>query len=303
MKQAREYAKRVKKLFRSLIRKHGKPAAVEPTDPILQLIEGILAINTTVHKAQTVLTKLLQQMVDLNELRVTPAMELAALIGTGVPMAAQKSQWIVDALNDIRKRQEMLDLGFLKDRARREAREYIESLKGVDRSVAARVVQSSLGGHAIPVDDLTLYVLRKSEMVDDSADAEKVQRFLERQVTAADAPAFTELLGKYVSTKGGRIAVEELPDLLNPPPPAPAPKPESAPVKETPTKQKPAKAAKKTAAAASKPTKISKATKPVKKKTTTKAKPAAKKTTRSPRAASKKKAAKTAKKSRKSSRR
>jgi len=301
MKQAKEYAKRVKRLFRNLTRKHGKPASAGPTDPILQLIEGILAINTTVYKARGVLTKLLQQMVDLNELRVTPPMELAALIGSGVPMAAQKSQWIVDALNDIRKRQEMLDLGFLRDRGRREAREYLESLTGVDKSVAAYVVLCSLGGHAIPVDDLTLFVLRKNEIVDDSADGVTVQHFLERHISAADARAFTELLGKYVVAKGARVPVEQLPELLNPPMPTPEPKP--PPAKET-TKKK---AAEKTSPAAHKsPKKDSTATKKVKRQTKKTKKAARKKTTRSTRKSAKKKTTrkpKKAKKSRKSSRR
>ena len=304
MKQAKEYAKRVKRLFRNLTRKHGKPAAAGPTDPILQLIEGILAINTTVYKARSVLTKLLQQMVDLNELRVTPPMELAALIGSSVPMATQKSQWIVDALNDIRKRQEILDLGFLRDRGRREAREYLESLAGVDKSVAAYVVLCSLGGHAIPVDDFTLYVLRKNEIVDDSADGVTVQHFLERHVNAADARAFTELLGKYVAVKGARVPVEQLPELLNPP--SPTPEPEPPPAKET-TKKKAAeaKATKKTSSAACKsPKKASAAAKKVNRKTTTKAKKAApKKTTRSTRKSAKKTATKKTKKSGKSSRR
>jgi endonuclease III len=297
MKQAKEYTRRVKKLFRDLIRKHGKPATAEPSDPIQQLIEGILAINTTVHKAESAFNKLRQQMVDLNELRVTPAMELAAMIGTSVPMAPQKAYWIVDALNDIRKRQEILDLSFLKERGRREAREYLESLEGVDRSAAARVVLWSLGGHAIPVDDLTLYVLRKNEIVDESADAVTVQHFLERHISAADARAFTELLGKYVATKGARVSAEELPDLLNPPPP-PTTEPEppakaKVPRGKTAEKAKSAKPRTKSTARtrSTKKTTTAQKVKKAKKKTRT-----AKKTTKAVRKKASKKAKKKTKK-------
>lgn len=232
MKGGSEYAKHIRKAFQQWSRKHGKPEEEAPTDPLEELVVGILAICTTLHKARTVFRKLSQHMVDFNELRVTPPMELADLIGDGVPLAEQKAQRIVDALNDVRRRQDRLDLSFLKQRARREAREYLESLEGVDRSAAANVVLFSLGGHAIPVDDLTLYVLRKEELVDPSADAAEVQGFLERHISAADARAFTELLGRFVASHGSRVPIENLDELLNPPLAEPEPEPAAEPPAE-----------------------------------------------------------------------
>ena len=72
MKHGSEYAKRVKRLFQQLIRKFGRPAETEPTDPIEQLILGILSLCTSATKAKVVYRRLRQHMVDLNELRVTP---------------------------------------------------------------------------------------------------------------------------------------------------------------------------------------------------------------------------------------
>ncbi len=217
MKHGSEYARRVKRLFQQLVRKSGRPAPVEPTDPLEQTIVGILSSCTTNTRARAVFRKLRQHTVDLNELRVTPPTELADMIGTGVPLARAKAQRIVDALNDVRRRQDRLDLSFLVQRGRREAREYLESLAGVDRPAAASVVLHSLGGHAIPVDDLTLYILRKDEFVDPSADAAEVQGFLERHVSAVDTRAFVELLGRHVASRGSRVPVAELDALLNPP--------------------------------------------------------------------------------------
>lgn len=219
MKRGSEYAKRVKRLFQRLVRKYGKPTAAEPTEPLEQMLVSILASCATATKARAVFKKLRQQMVDLNELRVTPPMELAESIGDGVPLAREKAQRIVDVLNDVRRRQDTLDLVFLTQRGRREAREYLESLQGADRHSAACVVLHSLGGHAIPVDDLTLYILRKEELVDPAADAAEVQGFLERHVSAADTRAFVELLGRYVASRAPRVPVDRLGELLNPPPP------------------------------------------------------------------------------------
>ena len=87
MKGGSEYAKRIKKLFQQMVRKFGKPSAAELTDPIEQLVIGILAECTSNHKAQTTFRRIRQQMVDLNELRVTPPLELARLLEDGMPIA------------------------------------------------------------------------------------------------------------------------------------------------------------------------------------------------------------------------
>jgi endonuclease III len=175
-----------------------------------------LAECTSFTKAHTAYKKIYAQMVDLNELRVTPAMELARTIGDAVPLARLKSQRILDSLNAIRMRQETMDLDFLKQRGRREAREYLESLKGTSPFAAAVVVLYSLGGHAIPVDDLTVYVLRKEGIVEPQAGPSEVQGFLERHVAAADVRDFVELLNKYVVSKSSRVSLEKLPEMLYP---------------------------------------------------------------------------------------
>lgn len=221
MKRGSEYAKRIKRLYHDLVRKYGRPGPREPSDPIDQMIIGILALNSSLSKAQTVYKKLRQYTVDLNELRVTPAIELGQMIGDAVPQAAVKARRIVDALNAVRRRQDTLDLGFLRQRGRREARQYLETLDGVGPTVAAHVVLFSLGGHAIPVDNLTLYVLRKEELVDGAADCVVVQGFLERWVSSSDAVDFVQLLSRHVGAFASRVAVDELPMMLSPAPAAP----------------------------------------------------------------------------------
>jgi len=271
MKGGSEYAKRVKKLYHQWVRQFGKPAPAEITDPIEQIVIGILAICTSLTKAVAAYQKMRQHMVDLNELRVTPPPELAKLIGNAVPLAAEKAQRIVNALNDVRRRQDALDLSFLKQRGRREAREYLESLEGVDRSAAASVVLYSLGGHAIPLDDLTLYVLRKEELVAPTADLAEAQSFLERHVHAADAQVFVGLMGRYVTSRVPRgISMERIGELLSPPPP-----PEAKPKEQKRTKTK-AKAAA-TPASAKPPAKKAKAAQAAPRKKKPKTKPATKK--------------------------
>lgn len=227
MKQSQIYAKRIRQLYNKLLRQFGKQQLDLPREPLMQLVEGILAPGAALSKAQAVARRLCQGMVDLNELRVTPPMELAALIGDSVPFAAEKAQRIVSALNAIRVRQDTLDLSFLQQRGRREARDYLESLAGVDRSAAALVVLYSLGGHAVPVDPLTVHVLKKDDLIDASADLAETQGFLERTISAAEAPVFAELLSRYVSAKIARFPADKLAEIYNPSPPPPPQKPAS----------------------------------------------------------------------------
>jgi endonuclease III len=224
MKRGSEYARRVKQLHQQMLKKFGPPELPEPTDPIKQLIVGLLAENSSETRAAALFERICEQMVDLNELRVTPPMELAETIGSTVPLAREKSERICRVLNEIRLRQDALDLSFLKQRGRREAREYLESLEGVGLYAAASVMAHSLGGHAIPVDYLTIYVLRKEGVVDDEADQPTVQSFLERHVPAAEGRVFALLLNRHVSAEGARVTVSRLPDMLKLAPPEP-PKP------------------------------------------------------------------------------
>ena len=229
MKHGSEYAQEVKRLYRRLLKQASKPEIPAPLAPIEQLVVGILSACTTDHKAIAVYRKLRDQTVDLNELRVTPPIELAEMIGNGVPLAREKAHRIVDALNAVRRRQDKLDLSFLQQRARREARDYLESLEGVDKATAASVVLFSLGGHAVPVDELMLYVLRQEEMVEPTADVAEVQAFLERTIPAEETAVFSLLLARYVAQKGVRVPAEKLRELLAPPAPPPAAPAESVP--------------------------------------------------------------------------
>jgi len=121
MKHGGDYARRLRHLFHQLVRKFGKPTPPEPTEPLEQMVIAILSGNTSHYKALAAFRKLREQMVDLNELRVTPVTELARFIGAAIPQAELKAQRIVEVLNDIRRRHDTLDLSFLKQRGRREA--------------------------------------------------------------------------------------------------------------------------------------------------------------------------------------
>ncbi len=205
MKHGSQYAKQVKRVFNRLVRQHGKPKHDSLADPIEQLLLGVVARGTTETGAAAAMKRLQEGTVDLNELRVASPREMVQLLGENFPNAIEKARDINSILNEIFNRQHELDLDFLRDKTRRDAKDYLQKMPGVDACTVARVMLVSVGGHAIPVDEDMLAYLRRQELVDPDADAAEVQAFLERNIAADDAYAFYTLMRRLVATSRPRI--------------------------------------------------------------------------------------------------
>lgn len=197
MKGGTEYARRVKKLFTRLKKKYGPPVRGEPSDPLRQAMLGILHNGTTVAQAENALTVLMSAMVDINELRVSTPSELIELLGPDFPHATEKAKAIIKLLNVAYARYNELNLNDLVNLGKRDARQTLMGFEGIDPASAAGVVLLSLEGHAIPVDEVSLAVLRKERLVDQDADVAEVQAFLERNIPAASGNGFTQLLRRH----------------------------------------------------------------------------------------------------------
>ncbi len=199
MKNGTLYAKRVRKVFSQLKSAHGTPEAPEPSDPVEQLVIGLLGLEVPESRAHRAAKALCEVMVDINEVRVSTAAELAPIIAPYVPDSMDRADAIRLALNAVFKKESAVSLETLKKSGRREARHYLESLDGVDRYAAASVILWSLGGHAIPVDQKMYQAYRKHDLVDPGATIDEVQAFLERNISAADAKIFCLLMRKFTA--------------------------------------------------------------------------------------------------------
>ncbi len=94
-----------------------------------------------------------------------------------------------------------MSLERLRSVGRREARQYLEQLEGVDEYAAASVLLWSLGAHAIPVGDRLLSALRAAELVHPTATRAEVQAVLERHVSAAEAQEFCLIMRSFKPPK------------------------------------------------------------------------------------------------------
>ena len=204
MRGGTEYAKRVRQVYERARESVGPRPETEPTDPLEQLVLALLSWEATDTNAAKAYRKLTEKTADLNEVRVSSVREITAIIRELIPDSTECARNLSRALIAIFQRENGVNLDSIREKGRREARQYLESLDGVTPYAAAAVQLWSLGGHAIPVDRRLLEALRREGLVDPEATPDVVQAFLERNIAAAEAKDFCYAMGKFAAGKFGR---------------------------------------------------------------------------------------------------
>ena len=203
MKKGTAYAARLRKAYARHRATVPKPTIAEPADPLRCLGAAILGAASTEAEAERAIDQLRSTMVDWNEVRVSSALEINKAIGATIPDGVARCKRLANALQAIYDRENRLSLDRLRSIGRREAKQYLEEINGVDEYVLASVLLWSLGGHAIPVNDRLLASLRDADVVHPSADRAEVQAFLERHVSAAEAKEFCMVMRSFRAPKRG----------------------------------------------------------------------------------------------------
>jgi len=201
MKEGTAYATRLKKAYAEHRQSAPKPDLPAADDPLRRLAIAILAVSSSDAEAEHALDRALSSMAGWNEIRVSSAEEVYAAIGNRLADGLQHCRRLIDALNDVYDRENRLSLDRLKGIGRREARQYLEGLSGVDEYAVASVLLWSLGGHGIPVNDALWKALRDAHLVHPGASRGEVQAFLERHVSAADARDFCVVMQSFAPKK------------------------------------------------------------------------------------------------------
>ncbi|MGE3180337.1 MAG: hypothetical protein AB7N71_01805 [Phycisphaerae bacterium] len=205
MRGATLAAKKVKKAFAELKKAHGKQQEPGIGDPIQQLLLGVFSRNAPENKAREAVEKLQGMVVDFNELRVTPVTELAQAVGGSSEMR-RKCEDISRALNAIFAIEFAVSLDRVAKLPKRESREFLTGLDGLDAYSRARIRLYGFGHHAIPLDEAMWAVCREHELVDPECTLEESQNFLERQIPDGQAFEFVALLRKQAwADKGNAV--------------------------------------------------------------------------------------------------
>lgn len=269
---AKSDTKKQEKAFAAVLKKARSASSGEEADemePISELVFSFLIWNATVRQADTAFGKIMAQVVDLNELRVSHAHEVIDLIGVRYPDAHHRVIRLLQSMMEVFEREHDYKMTSLGARSKREQREYLDTLPGIPPFVAARVALLAFGAHAMPVDDRLLTLLVKAGVFEPDTTPAEAESWLTRQIKAGDSQEAYLALQEWAD--GQRVTI-------------PAP-PKQAPVKKAPAKKEPAKPAAKKVPAKKAPAKsaakkVTKKKAPAAKKKTTKKKTTKKKTTK-----------------------
>jgi endonuclease III len=194
MKNSRQHAQRLQKLFRALKRVHSKVEPVAFDDPVDALIQGVVSERSSVSAAEAAVKGMRRTFIDWNDLRVSRVEEIVEVLGRDTPTGRDTASMLTAALRAVFDGHHTVSLQSLKKLGKRPARQAMEKLGGLSRFVVNYCMLTSLQAHAIPLTGPMLTYLRQQQIVDPEAGEEEVEGFLTRQVPARRAYEFYALL-------------------------------------------------------------------------------------------------------------
>lgn len=159
-----------------------------------EVIFAVLREAATTAQAEAAYTQLTRSFYDWNEMRVSTIQEIADAL-PGLPGAGDKARRIVGLLQEIFEERYSFDLNDIAKKGLKQGAKQLARYKaGVNDFVVAWVTQRSFAGHAIPLDEPTIRVLRRLGVIEGEIDdLEAARASLEHYIPKAKGPEFTEL--------------------------------------------------------------------------------------------------------------
>ncbi len=194
MKNSKEYAQRLQKLYRELKRLHPKVEKTTYEDPAEALICGIISEKLSENATSRALREIRSSFVDWNDLRVSRIEEITEAMGGNKMSCRAAALSLTAALRGIFNEHHKISLAVLKKLGKRPAKEGLEKIDGVSRFVLNYCMLTSMQAHAVPLTQDMIEYLRKNGIIAPDADEEDIEGFLTRQVAAKDAYEFYALL-------------------------------------------------------------------------------------------------------------
>lgn len=181
MKGAGKYAEELKSLARKFA-KEQKGGPVEKIEPLRALVRAIFAFDATDVRVDEALAIIDREFVDLNELRVATELELHDLIGPKYPQIETRATILVGILNHIFEKEGVLSFERISALKKAEIRQWYRSLPMITPFIEGYVCLNSFDIQALPLDEMSLAVLKAAKVVDEEASIEEAQKFVEGHV-------------------------------------------------------------------------------------------------------------------------
>ncbi len=194
MKNSKDYSKKLRKLYRSLKKKHPNVRKIVYEDPVDALVYAIISEHMDANKAKSALKRFDDYFVDLNDLRVSRWDDIVEMIGKDTPATHELAGTLTKALRRVFNEHHKVSLEALKKMGKRPAKSALEKIDGVGKFVVDYCMLTALEGHAIPLTTAMVDYLRDSELVYPNAAEQEIGGFLTKQIPAKNGYEFYELL-------------------------------------------------------------------------------------------------------------
>jgi endonuclease-3 len=184
-------------LFTTLPKGHKAHAASAdaPPQPVLeQFLYALCREGVTREKADRAYQFLRKHFFDWNEVRVSSHRELEEAFA-GFPDPATRAQRLIDFLQEVFETTFSFDLDPLHKKGLKQAAKQLARYQAANDYAVAWVIQQSLGGHAIPLDNPTLRVLRRLGLIEtEEGDPEALRASIEHLIPKIRGPLFSEVI-------------------------------------------------------------------------------------------------------------
>jgi endonuclease-3 len=184
----------VSKIF-SVLARGAKHADAEPRPVLEQFLYAICREGVTREQADQAYRALQEQFFDWNEVRVSSIRELAEVLDM-LPEPETRAQRLVDFLQEVFETTYSFDLEGLQKKGVKQAAKQLARYQAANDYAVASVIQNSLGGHAIPLDEPSSRCLRRLGLIDVDGDPETLRGGVEHQIPKARGPLFGDLISE-----------------------------------------------------------------------------------------------------------
>lgn len=214
MKNASKHAATLKALLKRLVKQH-KAEARPQLEPLRALVLGVLREDCDDKRAEEAMVRYDEEFVDVNELRVATELELADLMGMKYPGVAERSVRLRDMLMQLFDVEGRLTVERIAGLTKKEQRQSLRRVPTVTPFIEAHLTMLGFGQSAMPVDRAMRDFLVAEGAVDEEADLDVIQKFLEANLKADQCwPAFVALreavaTGSQSGPKAGRKRVKK----------------------------------------------------------------------------------------------
>ncbi len=184
------------------LKKRYNPAEPEPRPVLEQFLYAICREGATRQQADRAFRNLRERFFDWNEVRVSSVRELEEALGH-IPHAEARASRLISFLQEVFETTFSFDLESLHKKGLKQAAKQLSRYQAASDYAVAWVVQQSLGGHAVPVDEPSLRTLRRLGLVDsEQEDPETLRTSVEHLVPKSKGALFVELISALAHDNG-----------------------------------------------------------------------------------------------------